>query len=75
MCGNAVSDPERFKVIHGGDKPKPYRARNKRDPEPLVCPCGSSTTIETKAGRMIDDNRIKGGTKQIRCYHCGKVLV
>lgn len=69
-----TSDPERYRLIEGGAKPKAYRARRKGDPEPLVCTCGSATTIETKTGRMIDSNRIKGGTKQIRCYDCGRVL-
>lgn len=69
-----IDDP-RFKLIQGGNKPKPYRARKKGDPEPLVCSkCNSTATIEVKLGRMIDDGKIKGGTRQIRCADCGKVL-
>lgn len=65
---------DRFRVIEGGDKPKPYRARKKGAPEPLVCQCGSATTIEVKTGRMLVDGKVQGGTKQIACFRCGKIL-
>lgn len=73
----------RFRVIEGGPagdgqpKPKRYRSRGPGDIEPLVCRCGSSTTIETVTGRMLKDGRLlrSTGTKQIVCYHCGTVLL
>lgn len=64
----------RFRVIEGGDTPKPYRARKKGAAEPLVCKCGSSTTIEVRTGRMIRDGKVTGGTRQIACFHCKEVL-
>lgn len=67
--------PQRFRVIEGGDTPKPYRARKRGDPELLVCPCGSANTIETKTGVMLVDGKPRGGTKMLRCYDCGKILV
>lgn len=65
----------RFTVIEGGDKPKPYRARKRGEAEPLVCTCGSTASVEIKLGRMIRDGKPEGGTKQVRCYDCGKVLI
>jgi hypothetical protein len=70
-----TDNPQRFRLIEGGDKPKRYRARNKGDAEPLVCKCGSSTVIETKTGVMLKDGKPSGGTKIIRCYHCGEVVL
>lgn len=68
--------PERFRVIEGGGRPKPYRKRRRGDAEPLVCPhCGSNASVEVKLGRMIRDGKPEGGTKQIRCADCRAVLV
>lgn len=65
----------RFKVIEGGSRPKAYRARKRGEAEPLVCKCGSATVIETKTGVMLRDGKPEGGTKLIRCYDCGTVLL
>lgn len=76
-----TDEPQRFRVIEGGPsedgqaKPKKYRARKRGEPEPLVCKCGSATVVETKTGVMLVDGKPQGGTKIIRCYHCGEVLL
>jgi len=63
-----------FSVIDGGDKPKAYRKRYKTEPEPLICVCGSATSVEVKTGRMIVDGKITGGVKQILCIDCKAIL-
>lgn len=69
------NEPNQFKVIEGGGKPKPYRKRVRGQSEPLICKCGSAASIEIKVGRMIRDGKPEGGTKQIRCADCGAVLI
>lgn len=76
-------EPHRFRVIEGGDQPKPYRARKKREAEILTCStCEADTgvatalTLEMRQGRMIRDGKASGGTKGVYCAHClarGKV--
>lgn len=71
----------RFRVIQGGPakdgkaKPKRYRAPKPGEIEPLVCKCGSAASIEITLGRMIKKAKPQGGTKQLRCYDCGAVLL
>lgn len=72
-----TDDPQRFKVIKGGEKPKSYRARQRGEVEPLVCHVceqdigvATALTIELKQGRMIRDGKPEGGTKALYCAHC-----
>ena len=76
-------DPQRFRVIDGTAKPKPYRARKRGQAELLTCwQCEQDTgvasahTLETKQGRMVRDGKPEGGSKVIICADClarGKV--
>lgn len=73
--GEGGSRLTRFRVIEGGEDPKPYRARKRGDAEPLICKCGSAASIQVTLGRMIRDGKPEGGTKQIRCADCGTALL
>lgn len=72
-----TQDPKRFRVIEGGDQPRRYRARKKREAEILTCStCEADTgvatalTLEMRQGRMIRDGKPTGGTKGVYCAHC-----
>lgn len=68
--------PARFRVIQGGDAPKPYRSRKKGEAELLICPrCNSNASETVILGRMVRDGRPEGGTKQIRCADCKTPLI
>lgn len=78
--------PHRFRVIEGGNKPKPFRApRKRKEPEPLHCHVcevdkghGGAVTMAVKLGEMIRDGKPYGGTKAVICAHClgrGKVTI
>lgn len=69
--------PQRFRVIQGGEKPKPYRKRHRKDAELLTCSTcerdiGVSTTatFEGKLGTMVRGGRAEGGTKALFCLRC-----
>lgn len=64
---------ERFKVIKGGSSPKAGKD-NSKPKEFLICPCGSSEFIETVVNPEVSGNRVSGGLKQYRCYHCKRVM-
>lgn len=60
---------ERLRVIDGG--PEPKKPRRKRDGEILRCRCGSNAFREVILGPLTDGTRTWGGTKQLKCDHCG----
>jgi len=69
--------PQRFRLIEGGDKPKAYRARSRREASLLTCRVcefdtgvASATTMEVKQGRMIREGKPQGGSKVIICVMC-----
>ncbi|MEE7478436.1 hypothetical protein [Methylobacterium hispanicum] len=72
-----ADQPHRFRVIEGGDKPKPYRARKRGEAQPLTCRiCETekghpgAVTMTVTLGQMVKDGRPYGGTKAIVCAHC-----
>ncbi|MCW2309714.1 hypothetical protein [Rhodobium gokarnense] len=72
-----ADDPQRFRVIKGGERPKRHRARKRGEAEVLTCyVCEQDTgvatalTIEMKQGRMVADGKPQGGSKVIYCAHC-----
>lgn len=77
--------PQRFRVIEGGSKPKPSRARRRSEPEPLSCHAceidkghSGAVTMTVKLGEMVRDGKPYGGTKAVVCAHClarGKVTI
>lgn len=68
--------PRRFKVIDGGGKPRPYRARKKGEAQLLLCPrCNSNASETVILGRMIRDGKPEGGSKRIRCADCKTPLI
>ncbi len=80
-----TDQPHRFRVIEGGERPKPHRARKRGQAEKLLCHVceadigvGTATTMDVKLGRFIRDGKPEGGTKAIICAHClgrGKVTI
>ena len=80
-----ADQPQRFPVIEGGSKPKPYRARKRGQVEKLLCHVceadtgtATATTMDVKLGRMIRDGKPEGGTKALVCVGClarGKVTI
>lgn len=64
---------KRLKVIEGGNRPKPYRKRTRKEAEPLVCSCGSATFFEVRTGVQVRDGKVSGGTRQLACFHCGDI--
>jgi DNA-directed RNA polymerase subunit RPC12/RpoP len=66
---------DRFKVIPGGGKPKPYRARAKGEPDLIVCPeCNSTMMLRVRLGMIWQDGKARGGTPAIACAKCYLVL-
>lgn len=71
----------KFRVIEGGDTPKPYHKRGL--PQQIICrtcevDIGIATSLWMTATQspMSDGNRVIGGTKVTICAHClmrGKV--
>lgn len=80
-----ADQPQRFRVIPGGETPKPYRARKRGQAEKLLCHVceadtgtATATTMDVKLGPMIRDGRPEGGSKALACVHClarGKVTI
>ena len=80
-----TDEPQRFRVIEGGDAPKAYRARKRGEAEKLLCHVcerdtgvATATSMDVKLGRMIRDGKPEGGTKAIVCVGClarGKVTI
>lgn len=65
---------KRLRVISGGQTPKKFRSSEPGGVEPLVCACGSTTTVEVRTNRMIIDGEITEGQRQLLCSHCHAVL-
>lgn len=72
-----ADQPHRFRVIEGGSKPKPHRARKRGEAEKLLCHVcevdigvGTAATMDVKLGRWMRDGKPEGGTKAIVCVHC-----
>jgi len=61
---------DRLKLIVSRKRKPPRRYPG----EPLECSCGSRETVETRVGRTVKDGKVSAGQKQVRCYHCGKLL-
>lgn len=72
-----MDEPQRFRIVEGGDKPKPYRARKRGEAELLTCRVceadigvATALTIETTSGRMVRDGKAEGGNRAVICVHC-----